>query len=180
MDPYEAVHHMLTVGKQYSIDVRDMSALIQKLIVLSVKYVSKKILWTARFGSDYVHWELVEGLSNRNICCGCAEWIGVLSFCKWEELGKQETLIQSQHQTLHVLRQHMKECCLDTGGADAWTLACKVFLLMLVQGLPSLHVLEMLTCGIFKKNTHSGCMELLAKQVHDFSFSVAKSGNSLV
>jgi hypothetical protein len=165
MDPYESVHHMLTVGKQYSIDVRDMSVLIQKLLVLSVKYVSKKTLWTARFGEDYVHWELVEGLTNRNICGGCTEWIGVLSFCKWEELGKHEAIIQSSYQILYVLRQHMRDCCLDTGGADAWTLACKVFLLMLVQGLPSLHVLEMLTCGIFKKNTHSGCMELLAKQV---------------
>lgn len=165
MDPHEAVHHILTVGKRYSIDVRDLGQLIQKLVVLSVKFVSKKTLWSARFGEAYVHWELVEGLVNKNICGGCAEWIGMLSFCKWDELGKHESTIQTAHQPLQVLRHHMRECCLDTGGADAWTLACKLFLLMLVQGLPSLHVLEVLTCGIFKRDTHSGCIELLAKQV---------------
>jgi hypothetical protein len=42
---------------------------------------------------------------------------------------------------------------------------CKVFVLMLVQGLPSQHVLEVLTCSQFKKDTHNGCIELLAKQV---------------
>lgn len=175
MDPHEAVHHMLTVGKRYSIDVREMGLLIPKLIVLSVKYVSKKGLWAARFGDNhYVHWELVDGLVNKNICGGCAEWIGVLSFCKWDDLGKHESAIQSGHQPLQVLRHHMRECGLDTGGGDAWTLASKVFLLMLVQGLPSQHVLEMLTCGIFKRNTHSGVMELLAKQVRCiFMFSPA-------
>ncbi len=165
MDPHEAVHHILTIGKRYSIDVRDMGALIQKLVVLSVKFVSKKTLWSARFGDAYVHWELVEGQVNKNICGGCAEWIGLLSFCKWDELGKHESVIQTAHQPLQVLRHHMREGCLDTGGADAWTLACKLFLLMLVQGGPSLHVLEVLTCGIFKRDTHSGCIELLAKQV---------------
>jgi hypothetical protein len=166
MDPHEAVHHMLTVGKRYSIDVRVMGLIIPKLIVLSVKFVSKKGLWATRFGEDhYVHWELVDGLVNKNICGGCAEWIGVLSFCTWEDLGKHESAIQAGHQPLQVLRFHMRECALDTGGSDAWTLTCKVFLLMLVQGLPSLHALEMLTCSVFKRNTHSGCMELLAKQV---------------
>jgi hypothetical protein len=164
MDTHESVQHILTVGRRYSIDVREMGVLIQKLIVLSVKFVSKKGLWTARFGEDYVHWDLVEGLVNKNICGGCAEWIGMLSFCKWDELGKHESSIQSSHQPLQVLRHHMRECCLDTGGGDAWTQVCKVFLLMLVQGLPSLHVLEVLTCGLFKRNTHAGCMELLAKQ----------------
>ena len=164
MDPHEAVQHMLTVGKRHSIDVRELPVLIQKLIVLSVKFVSKRALWTARFGDDYVHWELVEGLVNKNICGGCAEWIGVLSFCKWDDMGKHESGIQTAHQPLQVLRHHMRECNLDTGGVDAWTLACKLFLLMLVQGLPSLHALEVLTCGVFKRNMHAGCMELLAKQ----------------
>jgi len=102
MDSHEAVHHILTVGKRYSIDVREMSVLLQKLIVLSVKFVSKRILWSARFGEDYVHWELVEGLANKNICGGCAEWIGLLSFCKWDDLGKLESTIQSAHQPLQV------------------------------------------------------------------------------
>ena len=78
------------------------SGALEFMPIYSVKFVSKRILWSARFGEDYVHWELVEGLGNKNICGGCAEWIGLLSFCKWDDLSKQESTIQSAHQPLQV------------------------------------------------------------------------------
>ena len=166
MDRHEIVGAMLSTGKRYSIGVQDLRALLIKLVILSVKYVSRRTLWTARFGEDYVDWDLVEAVAGgkRNVFGGCAEWLGLLGFCKWDGLAKREGEIQAGHPALFGLRRHMRECSLDTGDGGAWTLVCKVFLLMLVQGLSCMHALEILTCGVFKRNTHSGCMELLAKQ----------------
>jgi hypothetical protein len=166
MDRHEVLQAMLTAGRNYSVNVQDLRALVLKLLVLSVKYVSRRALWGALFdGKDYVDWELVEAVPmSKNVLGGCAEWLGLLSFCKWDELGKQEGEIQAAHPPLHRLRRHMRECALDTGDGGAWTLACRVFILTLVQGLSGMHALEMLTCGAFKRNTHAGCMELLAKQ----------------
>ena len=50
------------------------------------------------------------------------------------------------------------------GGDEGWTLACKAMLLSLVQGLPTLHALEVLTCHTFKRNTHNECLSFLSKQ----------------
>lgn len=156
---------MLTAGRKYSVGVNDLRALVLKLIVLSVKYVSKQALWAARFDdTDYVDWDLVETHSKRNVLGGCSEWMSLLSFCTWEDLVKHESSIQVQHAPLQTLRRHMRESSLDTGDKTAWTLACKILVLMLVQGLPSLHALEVLTCSVFKRDTHNGCISLLAKQ----------------
>ena len=164
MDRHEVVQAMLSAGKRYSVGVQDLPTLLLKLVVLSVKYVSRRKLWAARFGEDYVDWDLVEAVASKNVFGGCAEWLGLLAFCKWDDLGKREGEIQTGHPALHGLRRHMRECSLDTGDGTAWTLVCKVFVIMLLQGLPSLHALEVLTCGVFKRNTQGGCTMLLAKQ----------------
>ena len=171
MDRYGVLQVMLGTGKIHSIAVHDLRSLVLKLIVLSVKYVSKRALWSASFGEDYVHWELVESVSNKNILGGCTEWLGLLSFCKWDDLSKHEGEIQSSHPPLLVLRKHMRDCNLDVGDATAWTLVCKIFLLMLIQGLSSMYALEVLTCEVFKKNTQAGCTMLLAKQVKHLCFN---------
>ncbi len=166
MERHEIVQAMLSTGKRYSMGVQDLRALLLKLVILSVKYVSRKALWSARFGDDHVDWDLMDTVAGgkRNVFGGCAEWLGLLGFCSWDGLGKREGDIQTGHPPLFGLRRHMRECSLDTGDAGAWTLVCKVFLIMLVQGLSCMHALEVLTCGMFKRDTHAGCMELLAKQ----------------
>jgi hypothetical protein len=165
MDAHGTLHAMLAVGRKYSFDVSELKTVPLRVIVLSVKYVSREALWNARFGGDeFVHWELLAMLTSKNALGGCAEWLGLLGFCQWDELHRCEGEITSAYPILAVLRRSMRECNLDTGGTDAWTLVCKVFVLMLVQGLPSQHVLEVLTCSQFKKDTHNGCIELLAKQ----------------
>lgn len=156
---------MLCSAKRFSLGEQDLRALLLKLIVLSVKFVSKKSLWRALFEGGYVDWDMVEGMpTSKNALGGSAEWVGLLSFCTWDDLARHEGDIQSCHQPLHILRRNMREAALDTGDGEAWTLVCKIFILMLVQGLPSMHVLETLTCGVFKRNTHGGCTSLLAKQ----------------
>ena len=165
MEKYEVLYAMQSAGKRYSIGVQDLRVLLLKLTVLSVKYVSRRQLWTTRFGEDYVDWDMVDGVvKSKNVFGGCAEWLGLLGFCKWDELGKHEGEIMASHAPLQGLRKHMKECSLDTGDACAWTLVCKIFLLMLIQGLSCMHALEVLTCGVFKRTTGGGCTMLLAKQ----------------
>ena len=163
------LNSMLTTGKNYSIAVNDLRALLLKLVVLSVKYVSKRSLWQARFGDEYVDWDLVEGLPQcKNILGGCPEWLGLLTFCRWDDLHKKaESAVPGM---LLTLRRHMRDCNLDTGSTDSWTLTCKAFLLMLLQGVSSMHALEVLTCGVFKLNTQQGCTMLLAKQVCCFFY----------
>ena len=161
MERHEILLSMVSTGRNYSIGVADLRALLLKLVVLSVKYVSKRALWQARFGEDYVDWDLVEALTSKNILGGCPEWLGLLGFCKWDELHKHEAQMRAP---LLGLRRRMKECALDTGDSAGWTLVCKVFLVLLLQGVPSLHALEILTCGVFKRNTQAGCTMLLAKQ----------------
>lgn len=170
MERYEILHAMLNTGKSFSIGVTDLGALPLKLVALSVKYVSRKQVWTACFGEDYADWDLMDKSSaaqspKKNVLGGCAEWLGLLSLCGWDELGKHEGEIKADHEPLFGLRRHMRECSLDTGDACAWTLVCKVFLLMLIQGLSCMHALEVLTCGVFKRATGPGCTLLLAKQV---------------
>ncbi len=174
MDKYQVLHAMLATGQTLSIGVSDLRALLLKLIVLSVKYVSKRDIWSTRFGEDYVDWNLVDGVqANKSLLGGTAEWLGLLELCKWEDLTRQEGAV---HPLVRAVRKHMKECNLDTGDATGWTLACKIFLIMLLQGVPSLHTLEVLTCAVFKMNTQAGCTMLLAKQARAANKVLAFSG----
>jgi hypothetical protein len=173
MEAHDTVQMVLSVGRKYNMDIVALELLPLKVIALSVKFVSREKLWAQSFGeSAFVHWELLKLVPpTKNVLGGCAEWLGMLSFCQWEELSKVEHDIASSHPPLAVLRRNLRESNLDTGGADAWTMACRVFVLTLVQGLPCLTALEMLTCAYFKRNTRGGCMEFMAKQVR-LSFSL--------
>ena len=166
MEAHETVQMILAVGARYSMDLTAIGLLPLKVIATNVKFVSREALWKKRFGDDaYVHWDLLKQLPHgKNALGGCSEWLGMLSFCAWGDLSKVETDIANNHHPLAVLRYNMRACSLDTGDKDAWTLACRVFVLTLVQGLPCLAALELLTCAHFKRSTRAGCVELLAMQ----------------
>ena len=142
MDPCDFVDTILKVGERYSINTSDIKTLIFKLMVLSVKFVSKETLWKEMFNDDHVHWDLVNQQKHKNIVGGYSEWITLLSFCSWENLGKVEGLIISTYPMLHVLKGHLRESNIDIGGPESWTLTCKILILTLIQGLPSLHAIE--------------------------------------
>jgi len=142
MDPCDFVDTILKIGEKYSINTGDIKSLIFKLIVLSVKFVSKEALWDEKFKDEHVHWELVNHQNNKNIVGGYSEWITLLSFCSWENIAKVEGLVISTYPMLHVLRSHLRESNIDIGGPESWTLTCKILLLTLIQGLPSLHAIE--------------------------------------
>jgi len=167
MDPTRLfVETVLVVAQRYSIDTKDMGTVLRKLIVLSVKFVSQQRVWQACFGDDYVDWELLSTApgASRGLLPGVADWLTLLDFCQWDDLCKHEATMQANQPLLHGLRAHMKACALDTGGERAWTLVAKLFVLLLIKGLPSQHSIESLTCGVFKTDTHDACTQLLARQ----------------
>lgn len=168
MDAKDLVGAVLVVAQRYNIDVQDLGATIRKLIVLSVKYVSQGDIWAECFGEDYVDWALVQATMGhaRGLLPCVSEWLALLGFMSWADLHKHEATIPVNYPVLHVMRAHMKECSLDTGGEGAWTLVCKALILYLLKGLPTQHALELLTCEAFRFSTHDACVQLMAKQVH--------------
>lgn len=164
MDTRTLVETMLSTGKRYSMDTKNLGVLAIRICVLSLKFIDKAKLWKLRFNEDYVHWDLVNSQPMKNILGDCAAWLALLGVCKWDSLVKQEGVIAARFTPLQTLRRNMRECNLDTGDEDAWTFVIKFQLLLLIQGLSSLHAVEVLSCQMFKRNTHDGCMQLLAKQ----------------
>jgi len=167
MDPTRLfVELVLVVAQKYSIDVKDMGLVLKKLIVLSVKFVSQREVWQGCFPNDYVDWDLLSATvgPTRGVLPGVSDWLTLLDYCHWDNLCKHEATMQVNQPILHSLRAHMKACALDVGGDKAWTLVGKLFILLLIKGLPSQHSMESLTCRVFKTNTHESCTQLLARQ----------------
>jgi hypothetical protein len=164
MDACTLAATLLHVGEHYNTSTADLRRLVQKLVTLSLRYVSRRDLWAELFGADeFVHWELVEKhAANANVLGDLSAWLALLGVCAWPNLREHEGEIVAGHASLANMRKNMRDTGLDPG--DGWTLACHALLLTLVRGLPGLHSLEMLTCQFFKRNTHAACMELLAKQ----------------
>lgn len=172
MDLCTLVSTIIGVGEHYNTSTEDLKRLVAKLCVLSLRYVNRRDLWQELFGTDdYVHWELVEKRpANENVVGDLTCWLALMSMCSWGDLKQHEGEIIARHGSLATIRRNMREAGVDAGAADGYTLACQALVLTLVRGLPGLHTLEMLTCQFFKRDTHTACMDLLARQA-DSSFS---------
>jgi hypothetical protein len=55
---------MLSVGRHYSMDVRNLRDLAIKVVILSLKYVDRRALWAAVFEDAFVDWPLVPPARN--------------------------------------------------------------------------------------------------------------------
>ena len=172
MDLCTLVSTLMNVGEKYNTSTTDLKRLVVKLCVLSLRYVNRQELWEELFGPDeFVHWDLVDKCpSNTNVLGELNCWLALMSLCNWAVLQQHEGEIAMSHPSLSTIKKNMRASGVDAGGAEGWTLACQALVLTLVRGLPGLHTLEMLTCQYFKRNTHTSCMELLAKQA-DTSFT---------
>jgi len=169
MDSRTFVESVLVVSQRYNIDVSDLGTVLRKLIVLSVKYVPQKSIWKECFGEDYVDWDLLGATAgaSRGLLPGIPEWLALLGYMSWDDMYKQESTMPVNYPVLHTLRAHLKACAIDTGGEQAWTLVCKACVIYLLKGIPTLYALEMLTCAVFKTNTHDACIQLLARQAEN-------------
>ena len=166
MDACTLVSTLLTVGERYSTSTEDLKRLVAKMFILSLRYVDWRALWVELFGDDeYVHWDLVERNTQKtNLLGDLACWLTMLSYCAWDQLSRHEGEISTSHASLSSMRRHLWEVNLDPGGPEGWTLACSCLILSMIRGMLSFHSLELLTCRLFKRDTHTSCMQLLAKQ----------------
>lgn len=165
MDACTLVATLLAVAERFALPTEDVKALTGQILVLSLRYVPRRELWGLLFGEVFVDWGLVEREPS-NVLGDASVWLALLPFCTWD-LVKLEGEVSLGHPPLSLLRRCMRESGLDAG---TWTLTCRVHVLSLIKGLPSLHVLELLTCGEFKRNTKAACMDLLSR-LADVSFT---------
>ncbi len=177
MDARGLVEHLVQVGQKMSMGVDDLRGLVLKLILLSMKYVDRKEAWAQLFPGDYVDWSLVEQHPS-NLLGDASVWLSLLSYLTWPDVYKSEGEVSASVAPLASTRKNLRECGLDAGGDEAWTLACRCLLLCTVKGLPSLHLVELLTCQHFKRNTHTSSMELLSKNA-DAPFTPSELGGAL-
>jgi len=178
MDSRALVEHLVSLGSRYAMGTDDLRAVVLKLCLLGMKYVDRRRVWKEMFGDDFVHWDLVEKHAT-NVLGEADVWLCLLNHVSWSELCKREGEISSSVAPLYSMRKNLRDCNLDPGGDEGWTMACRCLILCTVKSLPSLHLVELLTCQHFKRNTRTACMELLSKNA-DAPFTPAEVGDALV
>lgn len=146
---------LVSVGDHYSMDTRDLRQLCLKVIVLSLKYVDRRVIWDALFGTDYVDWDLVEQLPpDQNVLSDPTLWMALFDLCSWSDLDKDHP-----DPPLNNMRRAVRKCGLDSGG---WGTTCMLLIVHLLRGMPSLHAFQMITHKSFKRDTQQPCALLLA------------------
>jgi hypothetical protein len=154
---------IMKLADRYNTSAANMKNLTIKMCIVCMKYIDKQALWAKLFDEEYIDWDLVNQQKD-NILGGITTWITLLDLMNWNHLENHEGEINTHYPILNNLRKQIKEVCLDPGGAEGWTMACKIKILSMVLGLPTLKAIDMFTCNVFKRNTTHECMQLLALQ----------------
>ena len=190
MDQRTLVRTLLNIGKRYTIACDDLNLLITKICIISLKYINREQLFEEFYGSpdddedeeekeedseardkpasnqkSFVDWDLLYRLKTDNVLGGITSWISLLDFMSWKHLEGKESEIAKKYPILNKLRNQIQEVGLDPGKDDeAWTLTCKIKMLMMIMHLPTLKAIDVYTCAVFKKSTTTKCMQLLSLQ----------------
>jgi hypothetical protein len=143
---------------QYNINQKDTAALPIKSLILSLKYIDKKALFLTLYPEEFADFDLAERAANT---LGDAEtWLCLLSLFDWPHLTeKHKPDIETNHKPLAIIKHTLKAHNLDAPG---WGTACKVLILQMIQGLQSMHAIELLTSRMLGKSTHDSTMKMLA------------------
>lgn len=153
------VHKLIDTGWNLSINTDDLYTLIQKLIILSLKYVNKQKIWDILFPQDivnhqnHVDWSVLK--PEFNALTDLYYWMPLLETCSWIDMAN----VERAHPPLAHMKQALRTAKLDT---PDHTLACQLLVLHLLQGIPVLKAFELLTCRYFQRNTHNASAILLA------------------
>jgi hypothetical protein len=162
MNHRDLVLRLMQFSDQYNINQKDIPALPIKALTLSLKYIDKKALFSTLFPDEFADWDLAERtLGTANNALGDAEtWLSLLSLLDWPNLtDKHKADIETNHKPLAVIKNTLKAHNLDAPG---WATSCRVLILQLIQGLQSMHAIELLTSRMLSRNTHESTMKLLA------------------
>jgi hypothetical protein len=162
MSHRDLVLRLMQFSDQYNINQKDVPALPVKALILSLKYVDKRDLFSTLFPDEFADWDLADRtLGSANNALGDAEtWLCLLSLLDWPHLtDKHRVDIELKHKPLAVIKNNLKSHNLDAPG---WATACRVLILQMIQGLQSMHAIELLTSRMLCKSTHESTMKLLA------------------
>lgn len=154
---------LLQFSDQYNTSQKDAASLPVKALILSLKYVDRKALFSALFPEEYADWELAERAlgTTQNVLGDTDTWLCLLDLLDWPHLTeKHRQDIELHHRPLALIKTALKSQNLDAPG---WTTACRVLILQMVQGLQSMHAIELLTSRALCKNTRESTMKLLAE-----------------
>ena len=161
MSHRDLVLRLIQAAEQYNIDQKELPALCVKSIVLSLKYINRREIFNTLFPEHFADWDLVErALGTAQNALGDAEtWLTLLSVMEWTMGDREKGEIDLHHSCLSQIKMGLKAQNLDSPG---WTSACRVFILQMVQGLQSVHAIELLTSRMLSRNTRESTMLFLA------------------
>ena len=160
MNQRDLLLRLTKISDEYNIDQKDLPVLVIKTTVMSLKYIDNKALFETLFPGQYADWDLINtNLKARGTnALGDAEpWLSLLTLLEWPSLN--DKLTEKNHPPLAQIKAALKIQNLDQPG---WTIACRVLILQLIEGLQSMHAIELMTTRILQKNTRESTMHLLA------------------
>lgn len=158
MNLRELVLRVTKMSEKYNLDQNNHTSLLVKIVVLSLKYVDRRALFEHLYPSEYADWELADLTLRTNNALGDTEpWLALLNLFEWPSLSDKET--EHSKPVLAQIKSALKANNLDQPG---WTVACRVLILQLIQGLQSMHAIELMTSRLLQKNTRESTMQLLA------------------
>ena len=163
MNQRDLLLRLLKISEQFNMDQKDLSMLVVKVIVISMKYLDRRELFSTLFPDQYVDWELVDiSLTTTNPLGDTEPWLSLLGLLDWSHWNADRE-IEQNHKPLSLIKAGLKANNLDLPG---WSLSCNVLILQLIQGLQSMHAIELLTARAHSRNTREGTMHFLAN-LHD-------------
>lgn len=167
MNHKDLILRLLKIAEQYNMDQKDLPALLIKTVILSLKVVDRRQLFESLFPDHFVDWALIEGApsagSTSNSLGDTEPWLCLLSLLEWPALTDRDRDIEQQHPALAQIKSGLKSNNLDLPG---WTMACRSFILQLIQGLQSIHANEQLTSRLLSRPTRDNTVQFLAS-LHD-------------
>jgi hypothetical protein len=159
MNQRDLLLRLLKISDEYNIDQKDLPSLVIKTTIISLKYIDNRALFEALFPDQFADWKLAErNLKLTNALGDTEPWLCLLSLLEWPSLANDKSM-EKTYPPLAQIKAALKAQNLDQPG---WTIACRVLILQLIQGLQSMHAIELLTSRILQKNTRDATMQLLA------------------
>lgn len=152
------IQRLIDIGWHFSLDTKNIKELIVKLIVLSLKYINKKKIWEKLFvnkKTNHVDWSLIT--DEFNALQDLFFWLPVIEKISWVNLPTENENAMSP---LTNMKKAIRGAGLESPVAPH--LSGHLLILYLLHGIPVLNAFEMMTCRIFKKNTHQSSAIILA------------------
>lgn len=144
---------MVSAAERFSLDGRNMRDLAVKMVVLSLKFASKRGVWERVFPEAFADWSKVQ--LQLNTLGDLHMWIPLLELCSWDCVDH----LEARHPPISNMRRAMRAAGVDVGGS---TLLCQLLVLHMLQGVPSLQAFQMMTCRCLSRDTNQACAQMLA------------------